>query len=163
VSISNAEKILRKQLEKLNKGLQRIELRAYVDQLPKTIKQRTRQGKGLDDDNDIIKLPPIKKSTIKSREYAQRRGDLDERTKPKKSNLTMTGQLVDSLFARQIRNDTVRLSLNDSRNDGKGNNKIKKYQEDSGRKFFGAANEELKKLNERIEKQITRLIKNIFG
>lgn len=62
------------------------------------IAKRTRLGYGVNSAGEKRqRLPALKPITVAIRTAAKKQGRLDERTSPKKSNLTFTGQLIDSL------------------------------------------------------------------
>lgn len=65
--------------------------------LLKDIKDRIESGYGVKN-NKKSKFKVLKQSTIKQRQYKQKNGKLDSRTKPSKSNQIETGEFIDGLF-----------------------------------------------------------------
>lgn len=76
-------------------------LRDLGDMLTKRIVKRTRLGKGVERDGaPETKLKRLAPSTIRHRAYLKRKGKLSNLTNPRKSNQTMTGEMLDSLTFR---------------------------------------------------------------
>ena len=100
---------IKKAKEKVNRSIEDSIDKKDMDELASfaanMITKRTRLGYGVSDNGqEKSKLEKLKgrpspyKSTIRARIYAEKRGELSRETTPVKSNLTMTGQLLDSII-----------------------------------------------------------------
>lgn len=94
------------------------------------IVKRTRLGYGVTNFTEGKKLlAPLKASTVKRRSMF---AGLDGTTKPKKSNLTMTGQMLRSMRARVESAGVVVIEPTGTRSDGKTNFQVAQYAHDGG-------------------------------
>lgn len=112
------------------------------DKAKKLVFDRTVAGYGVQDDTNVIK--PKKKLLKLSKPYIRHRGSqnvkLNPRTTPSTSNLTLTGELLDSLKAI-VSTGKVTISVSGARN-----KKIKGYVEEQGRPFNNLDTQSLKQL-----------------
>lgn len=131
--------------------------------LEEIIRRRTRLGKGVDvSGGDNTALKALKESTKASRRYKKKRGLLSDKTSPNKSNLTSTGQLLDSLAGRAI-NKLIEVSPQGSRKDSKLKNaEVAAYQESSGRKFLNLSKQDIKQLTAVMQDSFNDIINRIF-
>lgn len=121
------------------------------DDFVEQIKIRTRLGNGLDkNEGEPSKLKPLSKDYVK---YRKSKNDLSEFTKPSKSNLTLTGEMLDSLEAK-VTEDKITISFS---------NQFSKYKarwnEESGRSFLAISRVQIERLKNSLEKKITELLK----
>lgn len=109
------------------------------------IKIRTRTGKG-------VKVTgadpePLKALSAKYKNYRRKTDKLNRSsTTPGKSNLTFTGQLLDSIYGDSINERSFFISIKEDRNDGVKNSDIVEGQEKQGRKFFYFSRAEIKSI-----------------
>lgn len=132
------------------------------------IKISTRLGKNI---KDSSKQPALERSTIEKRRHLAKSNPKGISFKPEKSNLTMTGQLLNSL---ERKNDPERvvIGLSEERqpylnkNGTKGKNppsneQIARYLKEQGREFLGF-NEKLKKVVEKkLKEHLRRHLKDL--
>jgi len=86
-------------------------------------------------------------------------GGLSQFTSPRKSNLTRSGQLLDSVAGTNPTVRTVIVSPTGQRDDGKTNKQIGEYVSDAGRKFNNLSEIELKRLSDWIRLQAKAAIR----
>lgn len=100
------------------------------------IAKRTRLGYGVKRNyGEKAPLKKLKESTILQRTKFAKSGKLSQLTRPGKSNLTRTGQLLDSLKVISVRDGEIRITPEGQRDDGKTNLEVARYQEEAGRIF----------------------------
>jgi len=130
-----------------------------------TIKVRTRVGKGVDN-GKLKKLKPLSTSYIKLRELYE--SNLSSLTKPNKSGLTATGQMLDSIrfkISGLIRKKIIIFFDNKRSGELSGaksrltNSQVAKHVQDNGRPFFEFADTEVKRFTRRLRKKITDTIR----
>lgn len=85
---------------------------------------------------------------------------LSDATSPTKSNLTLTGQMLDSLTARASEG-SVSIKASGSRNDGKTNEDVAGYAEDGGRRFLDLAKGDLNQLRVLLSNIVDDILKKL--
>lgn len=148
-----------KELEKaIRDSIKSETLLKIAKDLPERIKVRTRLGYGVDETGGPRqKLKDTKASTKRRKEYKKRAGDLSDQTTPKRSNLTDTGELLDSLVAESPKDGELTIKSKGARNE-----KVARYVTEGGRPFLNLSKPELrafldafgKELIARIEKAL---------
>lgn len=129
------------------------------------IKNRTRKGYGVDANyGSKGKLAPLQPST---KEYRKRyRGKLSSETKPKKSNLTFTGSMLDSLKAKvKGFSVLVRPTGRDSKgvpNLQKAGQLTKGGKHMKARPFLYLSQIEINRLTKDIRKRVASIIDKLF-
>lgn len=154
MSVAEQLKALKKKVED---GLDKNpDLDFILEEVPRIIRVRTRLGKGVDKGN-ISKLNPLSEKYIEKR----KKGKLSAETKPKKSNLTFTGQMLDAIVG--VRKGTHFIfSFKGSRGDSdKTNDDLAKYAREKGRPFFELSESERKGLSRKITTIIKESIKKL--
>lgn len=147
---------------KIQAGIERIvkgySLSPYANEIAERVRRRTRTGYGLDVAERGAKKKKLKGLT--SDKYIKyRKGRINTSlTKPKKSNLTFTGQLLNAITGKIVGKSIV-IFLKENRNDGVKNSDIVKGQEDQGRHFFELSNKELNGLRNQIKKDLIKRLK----
>jgi len=135
-------------------------MRKYGDMSAAMIKLRTRLGSGVDASGDSKKaLKRLADSTKESRKAKKKKGKLSELTTPNRSNLTETGQLLDSVGVTKSAYGSVTVSPSGSRTDGKTNQKVAEYVTDGGRPFNNLSKIEIKRLSEEVKRDLREAIK----
>jgi hypothetical protein len=111
-------------------------------------------------------LKPLAESTIKFRRSARASREADKQFfKPAKSNLTLTGQLLDALkFSTSVRRQKVEIDLKKRRRNPFGtasttNPEVAKFAADGGRPFIGMDSKGRKSLNRIVSKGISKSIR----
>lgn len=101
------------------------------------IQKRTRLGYGVSQNGgDKKRLKGLTEGYIAQRARDKSKGRLSSFTSPGRSNLTRTGQLLDSLRAEYTGSGSIRISPSGLRFDGRLSNlRVAQYQEDQGRVF----------------------------
>lgn len=142
-------------------------------EIPEQIKKRTRLGGGVQTVNNEgfggrrTKLDSLSESYKKKRKLYK--SNLSSQTSPSKSNLTATGQLLDSIKSRKRPGDKLDFKVTGSRRkelDGSKSNKtneqVRKYVEEK-REFLGLTNAEVNKFTRLarkiIEKELSKVLK----
>lgn len=127
--------------------------------IERMVRIRTRLGFGVRiDSGEKYKLSEKKfaESTIKTRERLKKKGELSNLTTPKKSNLTMTGQLLDSI---KWKIDKLKITLffdSNRRKDGRNtNNEIANYVSEK-RPFFNLSKQEI----EQVKREVIKVLKS---
>lgn len=128
-------------------------LSSLGDFIARMIRVRTRLGYGVNG-NSKKKLKALKESTIEQRE----REDLYEETTPRRSNLTRSGQMLNSITKKitKINFLTVLVPKTDRSDSDKTNADIAYYNELKGRKFFALTDSEINQ----IKREAVKLIKS---
>ncbi len=129
-----------------------------IPEVSNQIQKRTRLGKGVTDSGDLKPLEKLSDGYVEQR----KKGPLDSRTRPKKSNLTRTGQLLDAI--KGVRNGSLfTFTFKDSRNDGEKNSDIARWAAEKGRRFFDLSKSERIGLSRKISQVIKKKIKELFN
>lgn len=131
--------------------------------LVEQIKKRTRLGYGVDDGGRQKKLPALSDGYVGTR--TRLKDNLDQFTTPKRSNLTATGQLLNSV--RSGRRGALVIEIAggarnkglDGRSSSLSNRTLAGYLEKKGRKFFGLTTAEEAGLVREIKKVIIKALK----
>ena len=134
------------------------EMDFILDELPAIIRIRTRLGKGVDEGGSITKLDKLSDAYVKVRAKSK----LHKDTKTKKSNLTFTGQMLDSIKGER-RGMLFIFGFKGNRADGKiTNDKLAQYNREKGRPFFKLSKSEESGLRRKITKIIKESVKKLF-
>ena len=140
------------------------EMKKLGEMAAKMIKVRTRLGFGIVGSGRNIrrkKLKGLAQSTIDRRAKAKLNGE----TTPKRSNLTFTGQLINSLKVTSVSNGKVTINATGSRSDAKiDNEELAEIHETGGprlprRRFLDLTVPEEKKLNRFYRKNLGDLLR----
>jgi hypothetical protein len=145
--------------------LSRTQLKVIGEEQKNKVKTRTRLGKGVSETTDrLTRLKRLKDSTKETRK--RYRGRLHSQTTVSKSNLTATGQLLDSLRTR-VENNSVIIFLKDRRStelsgsaSTKTNSEVANYAKKGGRNFLELSSSEVNALIRDIRKRILDKIRN---
>lgn len=117
----------------------------------KNVKTRTRRGFGVNKEGgSSIKLKPLTPNYKEHRKNLKRKGTLSAETKPSKSNLTKTGEMLDSLNYKVEKNKISVLPTN------KKNIKKAQYQDLQGRKFLNLNKREVLDIIDTIDKELQK-------
>jgi hypothetical protein len=127
-----------------------------LTQIPEQIRKRTRLGKGVDDKGGNIKLNPLTELYVERRKKLP----LSGQTTPKKSNLTATGQMLESIKGTRQGLKFI-FSFIGNRKDGKTNNEVASYAPKLGRPFFNLSNTEKNGISRGIRKLINDALKKL--
>jgi len=134
----------------------------YMKVLASDIRIRTRLGyNALKSGGKRTKLKPLKPSTKKGREYLKRRGGLSGLTKPARSNLTRTEQMLNALrgLGKGTGKGVVEVKASGRSDSKETNAAVAGYAEDHGRPFLNLTSKEVKELKQNIKKDIVKQFK----
>lgn len=153
--------------EKIKKELEKtVKSKAFYDEIGEgvanQIRKRTRLGYGVNASGAQVKLEPTAPATQKAKQQKKKEGKLSNQTTPKRSNLTDTGQLLDSIHHKSTNDKTTIQFKNARKNSEIGNKRLAEIvQFIGGRIFFELTNPEKNNLKRVIEKKIQELIKRL--
>lgn len=153
----SAKKVFANIERKVANLMKKVRLKDYGDEAINRIQKRTRLGYGVTDGErgkPRYKLPALSTNYKKARKKRK----LDQTTKPGKSNLTRTGQLLRALRSR-VFGQTIQLYIKPDRNDGIDNKDLLEWQADKGRHFFELTDKEVKGLRNQLKKDLIKLLK----
>lgn len=113
------------------------------------IKTRTRLGKGVEQNEaGFTPLKPLSPATQNIRQAKKKAGKLSGLTTPKKSNLTETGELLDSI-KYESKATEVRIYIEGSNNQKKAIDQV-----GQGRKFMNLSKTEIREVIKYLQKKI---------
>lgn len=113
------------------------------------IKTRTRLGKGVEQNEGPFKpLKPLSPATQNIRQAKKKSGKLSALTTPKRSNLTETGELLDSI-KYESKDTEVRIYIEGSNNQKKAIDQV-----GQGRKFMNLSKTEIREVIKYLQKKI---------
>lgn len=168
-----------KAMEQVLKDLTKaINMRSLGREAAEMIRLRTRLGYGVASDAK----PRRKLKPLSSSYKAQRKGEvafftknkkvipyepdraprLSRETSPTKSNLTFTGQMLDSIDVITAKQGEVLVGPSGERDDGKSNQEIAGYVAEAGRPFNHLSDIETKRMTELISDKINELVKKVL-
>ena len=161
--MSNSKKVqdyINKFKSNLGKYLNASESKQVGYLIIKFIKQRSRSGKDINGQKFDGLSGPYK-------DYRQRyKKNLHETTTPKKSNITATGQMLDSMKSEGKAGQIVvngpsgrRAKELDGKSRGGNNKDVARYVTEQGREFFGLTTEEKSRLIKEVKKTILSNLK----
>ena len=164
-----------------NKALSSSNMKSIANEAAQDIKRRTRLGYGVEKHaakrkklealselsvairKNQVKIIQFKNGEIRfvlNKSNARRHPNLHSETSPKKSNLTFTGQMLNSIRARTSQGK-IEIYLIDKRIDGESNNEIAK-KNSIARPFLNLSNRELQRVEDKIIKNITKEITKVL-
>lgn len=134
-------------------------LENLADFIIRMIRVRTRLGYGVEEnEGSKKKLKSIKETTIEERKRLLKRGELSSETTPSRSNLTRTGELLESITYKisKINFLTILIPNRKHKDSSATNAEIARYQEESGRTFFKLSSSEINQIKKECVKQIKK-------
>lgn len=152
--MSNPEKDIKALMKKLSKVRDEVikDIEEVGDEAANLIRKRTKLGYGVSEQGGKKKkLTPLSENYIKRRKSFK----LGETT-PKRSNLTLSGQMLDDLHAKKKKDNSVEITFKSEEAKDKA-----KWNTDKGRPFNFLSSSEIKQVREIIQKKIQNLIKKI--
>lgn len=149
-STANLTKVIRELRRRVGDALETKHMRVLAEEAIRMIVVRTRLGYGVRaNDEKRSKLEALSKPYV---EYRKRnRSDLHRLTRPGRSNLTFTGQMLDSMQVTKLKFGQVHVGTRGRRTDGKTNEQIAYYVTKQGRPFNNLSDLELKKIRRFFE------------
>lgn len=132
-------------------------MEAFGQKAADIIYKRTKSGKGVTSNTgpaSLTKLKPLSQQYIDLRKKNPPKGEFGS---PARSNLTNTGQMLDSIQVK-AESGKATVSIADTvRSDGKTNSEVAGHVADNGRPFMNLANEEAKILTKDFENLVREL------
>jgi hypothetical protein len=149
----------------IENALNQTFMKSLSKSMAEQIVKRTRLGSGVDNSNKKTKLKKLAESTIDQRSrYAE---NLSEFTTPKRSNLTATGQLLDSVKG-SANKTKIQITISGKRNKELSGSKstltnaqVANYVSDD-RPFFGLTDTERKQFARTIKQQLIKSKKQLL-
>ena len=149
----------------------------FTEDIRSDIIAQTRAGKDIPNDR---KQPPLAKSTIETRSYSEKYTDLHPLYSRRRSNLTMTGQLLEAVkgIVKKISgktgyeitfevSDTTRKQYKSEKARSKNtqrltNKELAGYLKDKGREFLGVRKLMIDRIRRQISQDLRRNIRKIL-
>lgn len=160
----------RKQLAKLDAlegALEAVTSKAammkYGKMLLSFILSRTRSGSGVPSYGaQLEELKKLKPATKEERKRLKEKGLLSSKTTPGKSNLTRTGQLLDSMSVVSVDRAHIVVGPTGERDDGNTNKQVGAWVTEGGRPFNMASDVDIRALNEAVRRDIRAAVKRLL-
>lgn len=127
-------------------------LKLMGEEAVRIVTKRTRLGYSVNKNGEKSPLKSLSKPYVQFRKSSKLLSNL---TTPSKSNLTFTGQMLDSMQVVKITSDSVIIGPRGYRDDGKANEQIANYVNKGGRPFNNLSIAE--------QSQIKRFYRKVFG
>lgn len=151
---TSLDKIFKRIKSALSEAVKRPEMEPTARFAIEVIVKRTRLGSGVR--HQFGEKGPLKKLSLRYVKQRTMFSDLDALTTPKRSNLTLTGQMLKSMDIIRSENGKITIGPTGSRYDSKSSNaQIAAFQERQGRTFNRVSYLEYK--------QILRFYRRTFG
>jgi hypothetical protein len=152
-SFSDINNIIQKRLDKIEDSIRK---RSFLTKLAESLRiqivKRTKLGYGVSKSGaPQVKLKTLSEKYKKTRK--KNKGKLDSSTKPSKSNLTFTGDMLKSIIYKISRGKIIFKAKN-----GINANKIK-WNEDKGRRFLDLSKAELNSLRRLLKEKFRQILK----
>lgn len=145
--------------ERVQAIIDKIKSKEFLEELGEDVvamvKKRTRLGYGCSEDGDKERLEPLSPSYVKTRKNRKKTGHLSEATSPAKSNLTLTGEMLDSLESSANNEGELFIELSDDFSRRKA-----EWVTEKGRPFMGLTKQEEKRVRDLIKAEIAKLVKS---
>jgi hypothetical protein len=139
----------------LNQVLSTENTQAIANDLADQIRVRTRLGNGLDkNEGEPTKLKPLSPNYKKAR---AKNGQLSDQTTPNKSNLTLTGEMLDNVTGFADGRGKITIYLKDQFSRDKA-----KWVTEGGRPFMFISRVQVQRIKNQIQAQLTKLIKSFL-
>jgi mRNA-degrading endonuclease RelE of RelBE toxin-antitoxin system len=160
--MSDAAKRIRELREKTDKLVEELAKKVEFnflmegkDSIPERIRRRTRLGKGVTKSGDLQTLKKLDPKYIKWRKNQS----LPPETKPSKSNLTLTGSMLNNIKGKRSGTKLIFYFVGSTR--GVENEKKAKYARELGRNFFALSKTEKNGILTKIRSIISRAIRKL--
>lgn len=152
---NDLKKILSKLSDTVQESVNKKTMEAVGEFTKDLVVKRTRLGYGVDENfGEKSKFADLSTSYVLAR---KRNSGLSSLTRPKKSNLTKTGQLLDSIRAKYVRKGVILITPTGTRTDGKSNLNIAQYNADSPKKRI------FNRVSQKEFNQVLRFYRKTFG
>lgn len=137
-------------------------MQAIGEETARRIKVRTRSGKSVTaNDTQPVPLKKLSDNYVLQRKKDKKKGKLADSATPRRSNLTRTGQMLDSLSVTSKKHGSVKVGATGNRKEGNTNKNVAGYVSDS-RPFLNLSTPEIngitKLIREKLDEQIKKLL-----
>ena len=146
-------------LKKVNSVVNGVDLSKIAQDAEDRIRTRTRLGYGVEGGErggSRVKLKALSEKYVNQRK--KQKSFNRSLTTAKKSNLTRTGQLLDSIRSRVI-GKKIELFFTERRKDGVKNKDLVEWQSEKGRDFFELTNKEITGLRNQLKKDLIKALR----
>lgn len=152
----------KKELISAAKEIQSISvLREIGNETAERIKVRTQSGKGVSENNkEATPLKKLKRSYIEQRK--KKKSELSPKATPSRSNLTRTGQMLESMKVTSVKIGSVTIGPSGSRTDSDLNNKEVAGYVSLERPFLNLSRAELNGLTRLIHEKLNSILGRIL-
>jgi hypothetical protein len=132
--VRSLKKLFKKIEDTLDETIKREQMISLGNFTANLIRKRTRLGYGVDRQFGVKqKLKPLSPRYVSARKKFK---DLSNATTPKKSNLTLTGQMLDSVKIIKAENGSIKIGPTGNRTDNSFSNlQIALFNQNKGRTF----------------------------
>lgn len=147
---------------RLERAVKGVSYLAHAKEAADRVRTRTRTGSGVEGGKrgggkySFKAQAPLSAKYVKWRKKSSKLNKM--KTTPTKNNLTLTGQLLDSIVGK-ANGSTMYIEMKDNRNDGVNNTDIIRYQSKLGRDFFELTDKEVKGLKNSIKKDLIKSLR----
>lgn len=143
----------------LNELIKPNSMKEFGEEAANMIRLRTRLGYGVASDyGDKERLKPLSQSYKEQRKKEK----LSNETSPGRSNLTKTGELLDSIKVKSVGPNSVNVGPTGRRTDGKSNEDVADAVAKNGRPFNNLSKVEYKRIRDSIATALEELIKKFL-
>lgn len=151
----NLSDLIKKRLEAAMKELTSSQFKKEVGERVKDgIVDRTRQGKAAQSEGARPKkLEPLTEGYKKYRKSLRKRGILSSKTQPARSNLTKTGEMLDSVQSK-VSGEKITIQVTGDENIRKANENAK-----MGRPFMNISDLDIKEIRDLISTVVSKYLK----
>lgn len=125
--------VMRRIEQSIDEAIQPQHMIPVAEHAVDLIVKRTRLGYGVD--RQFGSKQALKRLSDPYKEFRKRFSGLSDATSPGKSNLTLTGQMLDSVKVIRATKGKIHFGPTGNRSDGLSNMQVAKYQERQGRVF----------------------------
>lgn len=137
-------------------------MKSLGEAIAEIVRVRTRLGYGVRGNNEKReKLKPLSAIYVQYRK--DNRASLSGLTRFKKSNLTFTGELLDSVKPLRVKEGEVRVGPSGVRSGGLKNIDLGTYVSQKGRPFLNLSDNELKQLSRILDEGLNKSLKRRLG
>jgi hypothetical protein len=149
-------------------------MKKFGDEAAEIIRRRTRLGYGAKENAEREKLKPLSDSYKAQRAgkiafatgphgvypyKPEQKPNLHPHTTPTRSNLTNTGQMLDSLGSTKVKEGSVTVDVQGQRKDGLSNKQVAEYVSLQGREFNNLTPKEQRQIEQIIEREIKKIVR----
>lgn len=142
----------------LNTATNNINMLRMGDFAADLIRKRTRLGYGVDQEGgNKKKLAPLSKNYVKARKNKRISGA----TSPNKSNLTLTGEMLDDIQTIKASAGSATIGFKDSKNRDKAGYNTEGSKNRPPRPFFNLSKQEYLQLKDYVETILNKLLQKL--